>query len=352
MFSRLGPGSAISLQPAISLKSYSIAQHDSISEDFFKLWPHDKQYFFDSTGESGLAFHVYHGSALVVGGPAGKKARYRQLLSEFQYVCWGNDWRPAIIHCDDALSKLYKELGYNIQKIGEEAILDLHKFTSETSKDKYFRNIDNRFKKQGYSFEVLMPPHHPAVVARLKEVSDQWLSRGNHLERGFAMGYFSSQYMEMCPIAVARDAADTIQAFLNLIPADFDKEEATYDLLRASHQALPNANDYLMINTSRYLLEAGYARFNLGLCPLVGLKKDETDEEDSGLISSFLGFAYANGDKVYSFSGLYRFKNKYEPDWKARYVAYRGGIGGFSKAMNALMRTMSLTAKHHQRYRF
>lgn len=318
-------------------------QHDAVSEDFFKLWPHDKQYFFDSTGESAVAFHVYRGTALILGGPAGKQARFKQLLSEFQYVCWGNDWRPAIVHADPVLKPIYEELGYIVQKLGEEAVVDLYKFDDETKKDKYFKNISNRFSKQGYSFELLSPPHHPAVLTRLKEVSDQWLNRGNHVERGYVMGYFTEQYISMCEVAVARDAAGTIQAFLNLVPADFDKHEATYDILRSSNNSLGNINDFLLVNLCRELLEQGYTNLNLGLCPLVGIDKDEK----KGFISSLLSFTYANGDRFYSFSGLYRFKNKYQPEWKPRYIVYKGGVRGFSRTMNALMRTMSSTAKHH-----
>ncbi len=179
-------------------------QHDAVSEDFFKLWPHDKQYFFDSTDSSGLAFRVRNGSALILSGPAGKSARFKQLLIEFQYVCWGNDWRPAIVHADDSQRELYEDLGFSMQKIGEEAVVDLYTFTSSTVKDKYFKNIRNRFEKQDYSFELIRPVHDREILARLKEISNEWMERGNHAERGYAMGYFSEQYMNMCDIAVAR----------------------------------------------------------------------------------------------------------------------------------------------------
>ncbi|MHB1864686.1 MAG: bifunctional lysylphosphatidylglycerol flippase/synthetase MprF [Candidatus Saccharimonadales bacterium] len=317
------------------------SQHDANAEDFFKLWPHDKQYFFDSSGKSALAFHVYRGVALVLSGPTGKSARFKQLLSEFQYVCWGNDWRPAIIHADDKLMDMYQELGFSMQQLGEEAVVDLYKFTSSTVKEKYFRNIESRFKTQGYSYELLRPPHHQAVMSRLREISDQWLGRGNHAERGYAMGYFSEEYISMCDVAIARDAAGTIQAFLNLVPAKFDTDEATYDMLRSSNKALGNINDFLLIKTMQSLYEQGYQRLNLGFTPLVGL----AGEQSKGLIGSVLSFAYANGDRFYSFSGLYRFKNKYQPDWKPRYVFYQGGVRGFSKIMNSLMRTMTVTAK-------
>lgn len=320
------------------------AQHNSVSEDFFKLWPHDKQYFFDSSDSSALAFRVHNGTALVLGGPTGKQARFKQLLIEFSYVCWGNDWQPAIIHADGSLNDLYTELGFSSQKIGQEAIVNLDKFVSVTINDKYFRNIINRFNKQGYTFELLSPPHHQAVLSRLKEVSDEWLSRGNHVERGYAMGYYLDQYIADCQVAVARDAAGTIQAFLNLVPADFDIHEATYDLLRSSSKSLGNINDYLLINLCQQLREIGYDRLNLGLCPLVGLD----NQDNNGLIGNFLRFAYANGDRFYSFSGLFKFKNKYDPSWKDRYVIYKGGVRGFSRTMNALMRSMRVSRKWKQ----
>ena len=176
---------------------------------------------------------------------------------------------------------------------------------------------------------------------RIKEVSDQWLSRGSHMERGYALGYFNHGYISNCQLAIARDDAGTIQAFLNLVPANFDKKEATYDLLRSSNQALGNVNDFLLINLAQSLKKDGYVRLNLGLCPLVGIE----GEESKGLVGSVLRFAYANGDRFYSFSGLYRFKDKYGPNWQPRYVVYKGGVRGFSKTMNALMWSMRISPK-------
>jgi lysylphosphatidylglycerol synthetase-like protein (DUF2156 family) len=54
-------------------------------------------------------------------------------------------------------------------------------------------------------------------------------------------------------------------------------------------------------------------------------------------------FVYANGDRFYSFSGLHRFKSKYEPTWTNRYIAYRGGVRGFSRSLYALNKAMNRT---------
>jgi len=313
--------------------------HGAPSEEFFKLWPHDKQYFFDPAVRSGLAFHVQRGVALCLSDPAGAPASFDGLLRDFDDMCFGNDWLPALVHVSDEHRALYEQHGFTLQHLGQEAILNLEHFETKVAQEKYFRQIGNRFAKQGYSSELLSPPHHQAVLDRLQVISDDWLSRGGRAERGFAMGYYSTTYMQRCQVLVARDAAGTIQAFVSLVPAEFDRQEATYDLLRHAHKALGNVNDYLLMSLITQLHANGYRRLNLGLCPLVGLEQDE-DQEKNTLIDGFLRFAYANGDRFYSFSGLHKFKAKYEPEWHDRFVAYQGGVRGFSRTMTSLMLAM------------
>jgi phosphatidylglycerol lysyltransferase len=309
------------------------------SEEFFKLWPHDKLYFFDQTGQSGLAFHTHQGVALCVSDPIGDPQYFTALMDGFKEMCFNNDWLPAFIHVSNQYRHLYENQGFTMQKLGQEAVVNIHDFNAHVATNKYFRQINNKFSKQGYTYELLQAPHHVAVLDRLKVISDDWLSQGGRSERGFAMGYYTSEYMQQCQIFVARDAAGTIQAFVNLVPSNnFDKQEATYDLLRNAEGSLGNINDYLLMSLLKIMQERGYQRLNLGLAPLGGLK--DINNEEKSLIDNVLQFAYANGDRFYSFSGLYRFKSKYEPEWQDRFVAYQDGMRGFSRTMTALTRCM------------
>lgn len=337
---------AISLfQP---LRSRVTAHHDSQaraaalldkgvgkSEDYFKLWPPDKQYLFDVTGAAALSYKVVRGVALVAGDPFGDRAKAGALLRQFEDICFGNDWEPVFIHTEPDWNDFYQRHGFTLQQIGEEAILNLEHFESSVRRDKYFRQIANKFSREGFTAEVLAPPHNKALLSRLRVISDSWLERPGRAERGFMMGYFSEDYMQQCTIVVARDAAGTIQAFLNRIPS-FDHEEANFDLLRSAPESPGNINDFLLMAFIDHLREQGLKRLNLGLSPLSGLD----DLEEKSLISRALHFVYSNGDRFYSFSGLKRFKAKYEPEWSDRYVAYRGGMRNFARAMNALTRAM------------
>lgn len=307
------------------------------SEDYFKIWPNDKSYFFNWRQNAFLAYHVQSGVALVVGDPAGKNSEFSNLIKEFTEFCKLNDWLPSFIHIDDKHINLYKSYKFELQKIGEEAILDIEKFYIETSNNKYFRNIKNKFLKSGFTTEVLMPPHNQAVISRLTEVSENWLKQPGRSERTFMMGYFSEPYMQRCEVMVLKDAAGTIQAFINQVNS-FNNVEANYDLLRQNKRILTNSNDFLLLSFIEHLKGRGFKRLNLGLCPLIGL---DDEHEQQNVINSTLKFVYANGDRIYSFSGLYKFKAKYEPDWSDRYIAYKKGVRGITRTINALNKIMN-----------
>jgi phosphatidylglycerol lysyltransferase len=311
-----------------------LADYSNDSEDFFKLWPADKTYFFDRTRTAGLAYHVAQGVAMVMGAPFGDKSRHSQLIHQFDDHCQVNDWLPAFLHLTDDERAVLAKLGFAGQKIGEEAIIDLQAFNEQTVRNKYFRNIQNRFTKQGFTVEILSPPHNDAIVKRLTQITEDWRKQPGRAERSFMMGYFAADYLQQCDLAVVRDGAETIQAFMNLLPIYHGLTEANYDMLRHTDDSPSNINDYLLINVFNKLPEHGFTHFNLGLCPLAGLE-DET-ERNRGIIDRAMSVFYNTGDRFYSFTGLYKFKAKYEPQWRDRYAAYPPGLSNFARAFTAL----------------
>lgn len=309
------------------------------SEDFFKLWPQDKSYFFDASRSATLAYGVRQGVALAVGDPVGDPQAIPALLRDFDTFCYTNDWDPAYIHVLPSSRNLFRELGFSVQKIGEEAIVDIARFTEETVRTKYFRQIYNRFTKQGYTVELLSPPHSADLLHELQILSDDWLDIPGRKERTFMMGAFSPAYMQRCQLVVLKNAAGQIEGFLNQLPTCLPAE-ANFDLLRHSKSAPGNSNDFILLEWIKQLHESGnYQRVNLGLCPLAGL--DNTDDSQS-VTNNALRFVYANGDRFYSFNGLRRFKAKYDPQWEGRYIAYRGGVRGFTRVLTALNRAMKV----------
>lgn len=304
-------------------------------DDFFKLWPYDKHYFFDVSGRAGLAYHVTRGVALVAGDPFGDPKRFLPLCKSFNELCFVNDWTPGFIHVSKKNARLYAKLGYRLQKIGEEAILDLDAFQS-IKDNKYFRQIRNRFTKQEYSVELLQPPYGADTLQLLQTISRQWLTKPGRAERGFMMGYHTDAYLQNGPLAVVKDESGEKRGFINIVPT-YEPNTTNYDMLRCDAGTPGNCNDFLLLGLIDILHAQGVKKLNLGLCPLAGL---DEKAEDATLVDTALRFVYANGDRFYSFNGLRRFKAKYEPTWEDRFIAYPGGVRSFTRLLTALNRAM------------
>jgi phosphatidylglycerol lysyltransferase len=270
--------------------------------------------------------------AIVVGDPFGAVAHFSKTVDMFLNYCYTNDWQPAFVHTEPHFNKLYENHDFSLQLIGQEAVVDCHHFEKHVKNNKYFRNISNRFIKLNYAIEVLKPPHSDVVINRLKQISDEWLQLPSKGERGFVIGYFNKNYLNSCTILVLKDSTGKIQAFINKIPS-FKAETASYDMIRYSNTCPGNCIDYLLINFIDYVYSSGFKKINLGLSPLAGV---DSNDENNTLLNKSLSFIYSRGDRIYSFSGLNRFKSKFEPNWSNRYIAYTGGIRGFVRTVSAL----------------
>ena len=317
--------------------------YPACSEDFFKIWPHDKDYYFNDFQTAGVAYKAHNKHALVIADPAGNKSEFPSLLKSFNELCYVNDWEPVFVHVDENNLDLYKRLGLQKQKLGEEAIVNIENFQDNVLGSKYFRNIVKRFEKNNYSYEVLKPPHSGMTLNALRNISREWLALPGRSERGLIMGYFSFSYMQQCNILVAKNENNEIVGFINQVPS-YDLTQGNYDLLRHSKKALGNINDYLMVSFINECSKQGYETVNLGLCPLSGIDVDESEE--SQLINRLLKFMYNNGDKLYSFSGLRKYKAKYDPNWSPRYICYRGSFIDFTKAINSLNKSWKVHIKN------
>jgi phosphatidylglycerol lysyltransferase len=66
----------------------------------------------------------------------------------------------------------------------------------------------------------------------------------------------------------------------------------------------------------------GYQKFALGMAPLSGFQ----DSPVASLWNRLGSFVYEHGDAVYNFQGLRAYKEKFNPVWEPRYLAYPGGL--------------------------
>lgn len=309
-----------------------LAQYSHSSEDFFKIYPtRNKIYFFSRDGQAVLAYTVKNGVALVIGDPVGAATSVRSLLSEFVDQAQRNSWEVCFAYVSLHWKQLYLKQGLEMIKIGEDAMVDLAKFTAGTIRNKHWRNIRNRFNKLGFTYERVIPARDSDIIDEVAAVSDAWMAQPGRKEWQFFAGSFSRDYMQHSTLHVVRDAGGRVVAFANQVPT-FQTEEATVDLMRYMPGAPANCMDWLFLCLLESLNQDGYHRFNLGLAPLSGLSLRRGKMEER-----FMSLLYQL-DRGLSFQGLRQFKEKFEPIWQPKYVAYDGSISTITRAIVAVAR--------------
>ncbi len=288
-------------------------------DDFFKLWPPDKTFFFSSDNKAFIAFGTKNRVAVCMGDPVGRPSSIDALLSEFKTYCKDQRLKIAFVQANSRFMQQYKNIGLKSILIGSDAVIDLDTFTAKTVHNRYFRNIVNRFEKQNYTFSTYSPPHNKSILKEIEVVSNSWIKLPRRKEWSFLTGTFNVDYFQHVTLHVLRDENGAAQAFTNELPV-YKPGVATIDLMRHKVDSLNNSIDYLFIRLMQLKQNEGYESFNLGMSPLDG--KPFARNMSSRLLIGF----YRSSDRFIGFKGLHQFKAKYEPNWEPRYVYYQAGI--------------------------
>jgi phosphatidylglycerol lysyltransferase len=304
--------------PGERAKAQKILQrYGGETDDFFKLWPTDKSYFFSSDGKAFVAYGVARGVAVCFASPAGDPESIASLLKQFKVFCMENGWLAVFAQATNRFVSEFKNESFHSLLIGADAVINLDQFFSKTCRNKYFRNIINRFEKGGFVATRCLPPHSPELIKEIRSVSNSWMNRAGRKQWRFFTGHFSRAYFQQTPLFIVRDSKGRMLAFANELPC-FKKGEATVDLMRHRQKVPTNLMDYLFIELMGTLQKEGYHKFNLGLSPLAA--KGFASSSSDKLIAAL----YNSNQKIIAFKGLHRYKTKYEPEWEPRYLYYQG----------------------------
>jgi len=296
-----------------------LERYGTSSLDFFKIWS-DKSYFFSKDREAFIAYKMSNNVAIALGDPVGPEQELEDSTRAFLSYCSDNGWGVAFHEVLPDLLPMYRRLGMQALKIGEEAVIDLERFGSKTTKRKWFRYVKRRFEREGYFISRHVPPQPQKLLDEVEEVSEEWLLLPRRRERTFTLGSFDRDYLSGTPLFVVRDPEKRALAFANEIPS-YRKGEATIDLMRRRLEVPNGAIEYLLMSLMLTLSEEGHSRFDLGLAPLAGIGDRPGASPEERALSQL----FERLNRFFSCKGLRNYKAKFEPDWEERFLVYKGG---------------------------
>ncbi|KGM99991.1 bifunctional lysylphosphatidylglycerol flippase/synthetase MprF [Clostridium botulinum] len=280
------------------------------------LFLKDKNFYWAQDGKVLIAYSNVRDKLVALGDPIGDEDYFQKAIGEFQIFADKYALYPVFYQVSEKYLTMYHENGYYFFKLGEEAVIDLEKFSLEGKKRKSLRIVRNRFEKENFTFEMIKPPFSNTFMKELKQISDEWLNKRK--EKGFSLGSFDEDYVNSAEVAILRDPEGKIIAFATMMPNYDNGKTTSVDLMRFVKEAPNGTMDALFLNIIVWAKENGYKYFNLGMAPLsnVGMAPFAHKQEKLAKL------VYKFGNYWYSFSGLRRYKEKFTPEWEPKFLAY------------------------------
>ena len=299
----------------------------------------DKAVLRDDADRGFVMMQRHGGSLIAMGDPVGPPEVARALVWRFREEADRLGLRPVFYQVGEQYWQTYLDLGLSLVKLGEEALVPLTDFHLEGREHADLRQAWNRGKRSGLTFRVADAGEVDALLPALAAVSDDWLDEKSGGEKGFSLGSFDPQYLRRFPIALV-EADGGIVAFANLWSAPASGE-LSVDLMRHVADAPKGTMDFLFIELFLWGRAQGHKRFSLGMAPLSGLAEHRL----AGRWNRIANLIARHGGRFYGFSGLRRFKSKFDPVWRPRYLAAPGGMHLPAALLDAT-RLISMDPRH------
>jgi len=319
----------VSYATAASRAKQLVASYGTGTLDYFALRS-DKKWFF--TRDSLVAYAVINGVCLVSPDPIGPPQERQQVWMTFRKYADSQGWTTAVIGASEEWLPIYRLSNMHDVYIGDEALVNIDRFSLEGGKMKGLRQAYNRIKKYGYTVSFHDPSSvEPSLIDEVRGIMT--LSRRGQVERGFSMtlGRIFDPEDKGLLLAVARDRSGKVVAYCQYVPAT-GINGFSLDVMRRD-PSLDHPNgliDFLLISTIFYLRSTGYHTLGLNFASFRAILADEA-EGGAGLRLEKWALKRLSGSM--QIESLWRFNAKYDPEWLPRYAVYENPETALPTAM-------------------
>jgi phosphatidylglycerol lysyltransferase len=280
----------------------------------------DKSLLFSDSGKSFLMYGIAHRSWVAMGDPVGNAGEREELVWRFRDLADRAGVWSVFYQVSPENLGLYVDAGLGLSKLGEEARVRLDAFSLDGSSRAGLRQAHRRAQRDGLNFRIARVDDVAPLLPALKQISDDWLQTKSVAEKGFSLGRFSEAYLRHFPMALVERAGQLV-AFADLWEGG-THEELSVDLMRHSRVAPTSVMDFLFIELMLWGKAQGYRWFNLGMAPLSGLEAHRL----APAWHKVGRLVYRYGEHFYNFEGLRQYKEKFQPEWRPRYLAAPAGL--------------------------
>ncbi|MGA2927594.1 MAG: phosphatidylglycerol lysyltransferase domain-containing protein [Solirubrobacteraceae bacterium] len=298
-----------------------VRAYGSDTLSFFKLRA-DKLYFFSEDRRAFVGYRIENGVLLLSGDPVGPQDAFGALLAQLRAFADTCGLRLGAVGASERLCELYEQLGLRTLYLGDEAIIELERFSLEGRAIRKVRQSVSRLSKAGYDAEL----HDCAALddATL-DAAEGVLERGRHgaPERGFSMAMDSlrSAYADQTLVVLARDHDGAIRGVLHFVPC-FGRDTVSLSFMRRDPDTPNGLMEFMVVRAVELLRARGLTEMSLNFATFAKWMHSPVKRSER-----VLGKLVTLGNPFFQIESLYRFNAKFFPRWEPRYLVYEGAFG-------------------------
>jgi len=281
----------------------------------------DKHLFWAADHQAVIAYGCIRDRLVALGSPCGSDGGIDRAILDFRHFADAQDRVPVFYEVLEPDLSRYHDLGFDLFKLGELALVNLEEFSLAGKRWEDLRQASNRAVKEKLTFELVYPPFDTALLSDLERVSEAWLADKGGSEKEFSLGRFDAQYFGWSPLGLVHRDGELI-AFANVLPPYGPEGHASVDLMRHVADAPRSTMDFLFARVMQWAKDQGYAIFSLGMAPLSRVGDNPYARVNERLAA--LAFQY--GNRFYNYQGVRKYKDKFKPEWIGAYLAYPRGL--------------------------
>lgn len=252
-------------------------------------------------------------SVLVLSDPICPRANEREFIEAFLKV--KND--PVFMHISHPTAKILNDLGYCVNELGVETIIEIQDFELTGNKKQQLRAARNRAVKDGIKVREVFATDD-AMMTALKKISDDWLKGKVAGDSQMKLVVRPMVYVD--EVDVRRFVAikdNELVGFVIFDPMYKEKKVIGYiaNQLRSNYEKGFSVADYIIQEALQVFKDEGKTELSLGLSPMY--KVDDGQEfKHSKLLKAHFNYAYEKANYLYNFKNLARHKSLYRPEMK------------------------------------
>ncbi|MBV9195983.1 MAG: DUF2156 domain-containing protein [Solirubrobacterales bacterium] len=298
-----------------------VKAHGSDTLSFFKLRA-DQHYHFSADGQAFVGYRIENGVLLLSGDPVGSAAAVPALLGELKAFAESRGLKLGAVGASERLAGVYEQLGLKTLYLGDEAIIELDRFSLEGRPIRKVRQSVTRLAKAGYTSELReLRDLDAETIAEIEDV----LERGRHgaPERGFsmAMDSLTGENGHETLVVLARDEAGRIKGALHFVPC-YGRPTMSLSFMRRDPETPNGLTEFMVARAAERLKERGLNEMSLNFAAFAKWIHSPHKRHER-----VLGKLVALGNPFFQIESLYRFNAKFFPRWEPRYLVYEGPFG-------------------------